>query len=62
MPDRVTAFCIAFALLGVKLLFYSDQDVSVGSVFLTTCVAAAVAFAFDRPVEYEYVERERAPY
>ena len=62
MPDRVTAFCITFALLGIKLLFYSSQEVSIGSVLLTTCVAAAVAMVFERPLESAFAERERAPY
>ena len=43
MPDLVSTFCGAFALLGVKLLFYSSQPVSFGSVLLTACVAAALA-------------------
>jgi hypothetical protein len=43
MPELVSTFCGAFALLGVKLLFYSAQPVSFGSVLLTACVAAALA-------------------
>lgn len=43
MPDLISTFCGAFALLGVKLLFYSTQAVSFGSVLLTACVAAALA-------------------
>ena len=43
MPELVSTFCGAFALLGVKLLFYSSQPVSFGSVLLTACVAAALA-------------------
>lgn len=43
MPSLASTFCGAFALLGVKLLFYSAQPVSFGSVLLTACVAAAVA-------------------
>ena len=43
MPDFASTFCASFALLGVKLLFYSTQAVSLGSVLLTACVAAALA-------------------
>ena len=43
MPDLVTSFCGAFALLGVKLLYWSSQPVSFGSVLLTACVSGAVA-------------------
>lgn len=43
MPELLSTFCGAFALLGVKLLFYSAQPVSFGSVLLTACVAAALA-------------------
>ncbi len=46
MPDLLSTFCGAFALLGVKLLFYSTQPVSFGSVLLTACVAAALAQLF----------------
>jgi hypothetical protein len=43
MPDFALTFCASFALLGTKLLFYSAQAVSFGSVLLTACVAAALA-------------------
>ena len=46
MPELVSIFCGAFALLGVKLLFWSSQPVSFGSVLLTACVAAALAQLF----------------
>lgn len=46
MPDLFSTFCGAFALLGVKLLFWSTQPVSFGSVLLTGCVAAALAQLF----------------
>ena len=43
MSNMASTFCAAFALLGVKLLFYSAQPVSFGSVLLTAFVAAALA-------------------
>ena len=43
MPDLATSFCGAFALLGIKLLYWSSQPVSFGSVVLTACVSGAVA-------------------
>tara|TARA_Y100000389_G_C17435108_1_gene505013 strand:- start:613 stop:891 length:279 start_codon:yes stop_codon:yes gene_type:complete len=49
MPDLGSTFCGAFALLGVKLLFYSSQPVSLGSVLLTACVAAALAQLLSGP-------------
>ena len=42
-----SSFCTAFALLGTKLLFWSSQPVTFGSVFLTACVSIAVAQLFD---------------
>lgn len=43
MPDLATSFCGAFAMLGIKLLYWSSQPVSFGSVLLTACVSGAVA-------------------
>mgnify|MGYP006101836187 CR=1 FL=1 len=60
--DRMSVFSAAFALLGAKLLFYSSQQVNVGSVLLTACVAAAIAVVFDRQSRPKVVERERKPY
>ena len=60
--DRTSVFSAAFALLGAKLLFYSSQQVNVGSVLLTACVAAAIAVVFDRQPRPGVVERERKPY
>ncbi len=46
LMHMASAFCAAFALLGVKLLFWSSQPVSFGSVLLTACVSMAVAQLF----------------
>lgn len=43
MVDAFTSFCGVFALLSYKLLFWSDRALSLGSVFLTACMAAAIA-------------------
>lgn len=37
------AFCAAFSLLGLKLLFGSDRQLSFGSILLCACVSAAIA-------------------
>lgn len=43
MTDVLTIFCAAFAVLGSKLLFYNNQPVSFGAVFLTALISAAAA-------------------
>jgi len=41
--NPLSYFCLAFTLLGTKLLFWSSQPVTFGSVFLTACLSAAVS-------------------
>ena len=41
--DPLSYFCLAFAVLGTKLLFWSAQPVTFGSVFLTACLSVAVS-------------------
>ena len=41
--DPLSYFCLSFALLGTKLLFWSSQPVTFGSVFLTACLSVAVS-------------------
>lgn len=43
MTDAVAAFCTAFTLLGAKLLYWNNQPVTFGSVFLTVLISASTA-------------------
>lgn len=45
MTDFYTVFSTTFALLGLKLLF-GTNNVSFGSVLLLTCISAAVSSAW----------------
>lgn len=42
-PDAGTVFCVAFALLGYKLMFWSERSISLGAVVLCALCAFAVA-------------------
>lgn len=43
MGDVLTTFCAAFTLLGAKLLYWNNQPVTFGSVFLTALISASTA-------------------
>ena len=43
MVDVLTTFCAAFTLLGAKLLYWNNQPVTFGSVFLTALISASTA-------------------
>ena len=43
MADVLTTFCAAFTLLGAKLLYWNNQPVTFGSVFLTALISASTA-------------------
>lgn len=42
-PDAGAVFCVAFALLGYKLMFWTQRPISVGSVLLCAMCAFAAA-------------------
>ena len=51
--DLISAFCTIFSLLGAKLLFWSSQPVSFGSVLLTALISLSISHllaAGDAPV------------
>ncbi len=51
--DTLAVFCAAFTILGAKLLYWSSQPVTIGSVILTALVSASTAHllaAGDAPV------------